>query len=91
MSINYGREERSAQEFYDITHNLQQVGFKAMMSSMVMPLVGLISHMTYLLLTLGAWPSCKGADYREPASLRPICHSRSTDSDDHPATGAAVS
>ncbi len=46
----YGREEQSAQGFYDITHNLQQVGFKAtMMSSMVMPLVGLISHMTYLL------------------------------------------
>ena len=49
----YGREEQSAQEFYDITHNLQQVGFKAtMMSSMVMQLVGLISHMTYLLLAL---------------------------------------
>lgn len=49
----YGREEQSAQEFYDITHNLQKVGFKAtMMSSMVMPLVGLISHMTYLLLAL---------------------------------------
>ncbi len=50
----------------------------------IMPLVGLISHMTYLLLALlGGLAICK-ADW-EPASLRPICLAgQPTDSDDHP-------
>lgn len=49
----YGREEQSAEEFRDITTRLQKTGFKAAFTSALMlPLVGLVSHLSYWLLAL---------------------------------------
>lgn len=47
----YGREEHAREDFQAITQELSQVGFKAgFISSLMMPLVSVVSHITYLLL-----------------------------------------
>lgn len=49
----YGQEENSTKRFYRITEELQEVGFKSsFLSGLMMPLVGFISHLSYLLITL---------------------------------------
>lgn len=49
----FGREDNSSERFQAITQELQEVGFKAsFISGLMMPLVGFISHITYLLVTL---------------------------------------
>lgn len=49
----YGREYRSSEEFRVITEELQEVGFKAsFISGLMMPLVGVVSHLTYLAVAL---------------------------------------
>lgn len=52
----YGREEASAQEFADITDELQEVGFKAsFLSGIMMPILNGLSDLMYLLVAfLGA-------------------------------------
>lgn len=52
----YGREEASAQEFADITNELQEAGFKAsFLSGIMMPILHGISDLMYLLVAfLGA-------------------------------------
>ena len=49
----YGREEASAEEFRQITKNLQEVGFKAsFISGMMMPVLHAISDGIYLILAV---------------------------------------
>ncbi|MFU2205863.1 ABC transporter ATP-binding protein [Streptococcus pluranimalium] len=49
----YGREEASAEEFRQITKNLQEVGFKAsFISGMMMPVLHAISDGVYLILAV---------------------------------------
>ncbi|MFK8243774.1 MULTISPECIES: ABC transporter ATP-binding protein [unclassified Facklamia] len=49
----YGREETARQDFQAITEDLAQTGFKAsFISSLMMPLVSVVSHITYLLLAV---------------------------------------
>lgn len=49
----YGREEASAQEFRQITENLQAVGFKAsFISALMMPVLNAISDGIYLILAV---------------------------------------
>jgi len=51
----YVREKSSQEEFHDITHHLQKVGFKAnFISGLMMPILNGISDLTYLIsLTVG--------------------------------------
>ena len=49
----YVREESSQEDFRQITQNLQKVGFKAsFISGLMMPVLNVISDLTYLLLAL---------------------------------------
>ena len=49
----YVREESSQEDFRQITHKLQKVGFKAsFISGLMMPVLNVISDLTYLLLAL---------------------------------------
>lgn len=49
----YSREQQSSKDFQKITEDLQTVGFKAsFLSGMMMPLVSVVSHITYLLVVL---------------------------------------
>ena len=49
----YVREENSQEDFRQITQNLQKVGFKAsFISGLMMPVLNVISDLTYLLLAL---------------------------------------
>ena len=49
----YVREKSSQQEFHDITHHLQKVGFKAnFISGLMMPILNGISDLTYLIIAL---------------------------------------
>ncbi|MBF6626768.1 ABC transporter ATP-binding protein [Aerococcaceae bacterium zg-BR9] len=49
----YGREATARQDFQVITEDLAQTGFKAsFISSLMMPLVSAVSHITYLLLAV---------------------------------------
>lgn len=49
----YGRENRSSEEFRSITNQLYEVGFKAsFISGLMMPLVGVVSHLSYLAVAL---------------------------------------
>lgn len=49
----YGREEASAEEFRQITQNLQEVGFKAsFLSGLMMPVLHAISDSIYLILAV---------------------------------------
>lgn len=49
----YGRENRSSEEFRSITNQLYEVGFKAsFISGLMMPLVGIVSHLSYLIVAL---------------------------------------
>lgn len=49
----YGQEDNSSERFRDITQDLQQTGFKAsFISSLMMPLVGMVSHIAYLVVAL---------------------------------------
>lgn len=49
----YVREESSQEDFRQITQNLQRVGFKAsFISGLMMPVLNVISDLTYLLLAL---------------------------------------
>ncbi len=49
----YVREESSQEDFRQITQNLQKVGFKAsFISGLMMPVLNIISDLTYLLLAL---------------------------------------
>lgn len=46
----FGQEDSSREHFQEITQELTQVGFKAsFISALLMPFVGIISHITYLL------------------------------------------
>ena len=72
----YVREKSSQEEFHDIIHHLQKVGFKAnFISGLMMPILNGISDLTYLMIALmGGLASVSGAfDSREYASLRSIC------------------
>lgn len=49
----YSREQQSSKDFRKITDDLQDVGFKAsFLSGLMMPLVSVISHLTYLLVVI---------------------------------------
>ena len=49
----YVREKSSQEEFHDITHHLQKVGFKAnFISGLMMPILNGISDLTYLIIAL---------------------------------------
>ncbi|XJS11340.1 ABC transporter ATP-binding protein [Aerococcaceae bacterium WGS1372] len=49
----YGREDSSVKEFRSITDELSDVGFKAsFMSSLMMPLVSIVSHLAYLVVAV---------------------------------------
>lgn len=49
----YVREKSSQEEFHDITHHLQKVGFKAnFISGLMMPILNGISDLTYLMIAL---------------------------------------
>ncbi|UUX34177.1 ABC transporter ATP-binding protein [Fundicoccus culcitae] len=49
----YNREEKSEEEFESITDQLADVGFKAsFLSSMMMPIVSVVSHLAYLAVAL---------------------------------------
>ena len=49
----YVREKSSQEEFHDITHHLQKVGFKAnFISGLMMPILNGISDLTYLVIAL---------------------------------------
>jgi len=49
----YSREQQSSKDFQKITEDLQTVGFKAsFLSGLMMPLVSVVSHITYLLVVL---------------------------------------
>ncbi|MGO4937215.1 ABC transporter ATP-binding protein [Fundicoccus sp. Sow4_H7] len=49
----YNREEKSEEEFESITNQLAEVGFKAsFLSSMMMPIVSVVSHLAYLTVAL---------------------------------------
>jgi len=49
----YVREKSSQEEFHDITHYLQKVGFKAnFISGLMMPILNGISDLTYLMIAL---------------------------------------
>lgn len=49
----YGREEVAREEFQAITDDLSKTGFKAaFISSLMMPVVSVVSHITYLLLAV---------------------------------------
>lgn len=49
----YGREDNSVDEFRSITEDLASIGFKAsFMSSLMMPLVSMVSHLAYLLVAV---------------------------------------
>ena len=49
----YVREKSSQEEFHDITHHLQKVGFKAnFISGLMMPILNGISDLTYLITAL---------------------------------------
>lgn len=49
----YGREDSSVEEFRAITSELSEVGFKAsFLSSLMMPLVSIVSHLAYLVVAV---------------------------------------
>lgn len=49
----YGREDTAREEFRAITDDLAETGFKAgFISSLMMPLVSVVSHITYLLIAI---------------------------------------
>lgn len=49
----YSREQQSSKDFRKITNDLQEVGFKAsFLSGLMMPLVSVVSHLTYLLVVI---------------------------------------
>lgn len=49
----YGREDQSREEFRAITEDLSDTGFKAsFISSLMMPLVSVVSHLTYLIIAV---------------------------------------
>ncbi|MGT2716075.1 ABC transporter ATP-binding protein [Streptococcus respiraculi] len=49
----YGREEASTEDFQEITHTLQNVGFKAsFISGLMMPVLHAVSDLTYLIVAV---------------------------------------
>ena len=75
LSSTFGKKS-SQEEFHDITHHLQKVGFKAnFISGLMMPILNGISDLTYLIIALmGGLQVIAGRfDCREYAGLRSIC------------------
>ena len=68
----YVREKSSQEEFHDITHHLQKVGFKAnFISGLMMPILNGISDLTYLIIAFDGWFASvsRSFDCREYAGL----------------------